>query len=66
MTSLTSNFLAFGDTEIQAECIESHDSRDKWRFWCDDNKNGIWDEGEKFVEASPTKTDFDMNQVGSS
>ena len=25
--------------------------------------NGIWDEGEQFVEDAPTKADFTLNEV---
>ena len=40
-----------------------NDNKDKWRFWCDDNGNGIWDDGEKYVEDAPMKSDFDTNEV---
>ena len=63
MTSLEDKFFAFDGKQIKAECTGVNTSnKDFWRFWCDDNDNGVWDENEKFVDTSPDKNLFEMNE----
>ena len=63
MMSMEDKFFAFEGKQIKAECLGVNTaSKDNWRFWCDDNNNGVWDDNEKFVETSPDKTLFEMNE----
>ena len=59
------NFAAFDGIEIKAECLSVFNpNKDIWRFWCDDNGNGEFDQGEKFFEEQPNKSHFDIGPNG--
>ena len=34
--------------------------KDTWRFWCDSNANGIFDENEKFILDDPSKDNAEI------
>ena len=35
-------------------------NKDTWRFWCDSNANGIFDENEKFILDDPSKDNAEI------